>query len=85
MLGSKAVSSTLIPNVLLIGLHHKSYWIKLSVQRIFGSIFSLTMRNNNLNLTSALGLAEPKDIVSIMHKLVNVFKHKPLHTEELGN
>lgn len=48
-------SANLVPNLLLIGLHHKVYWIRLAVQRVFGALFSLSM-NLNISIDKVLGL-----------------------------
>lgn len=76
----------MIPNLLLIGLHHTIYWIRLGVQRVFGSLFSLSMKAN-LKIEKILGLTEGgfKEIAEILYKMASIFKFRPTITEELGN
>ena len=86
--GAQVVSNAknaqdLIPQLMLIALQHKTYWIRLGVQRIFGAIFSLQMKNN-LDISKCLGISEPKELVDYLFKLMNVFKYGPMLTEELG-
>lgn len=73
----------MLPQLLLIGLHHHTYWIRLGVQRVFGAIFSLQIKSN-LDISKCMGLNEPKELVDYIFKLLNVFKFTPLLTEELG-
>ena len=81
-------SSNMIPNLMLIGLHHTIYWIRLGVQRVFGSLFSLSMRAN-LKIEKVLGLPTKeggfKEISEILYKMSSIFKFRPTITEELGN
>ena len=30
---------SLIPNLMLVGLHSETYWVRLAVQRVYGSLF----------------------------------------------
>jgi hypothetical protein len=69
--------------MLVIGLHHKTYWIRLEVQRVLEALFSLQMRSQ-LTILKVLGLVETKEIGEILYKMATVFKFKPMLTDELG-
>ena len=74
-----------VPNLMVVGLHHETYWIRLAVQRVYGSIFQTQMRNSDqLSVTSALGYTEEKEVADFLYKMVSVFKFKPIQSEELG-
>ncbi len=63
----------LIPNILLLGLHHHVYWIRLGVQRVFGSLFSI----DNIDIEKALGVDATKSTIDIMFQLTSCFKFRP--------
>ncbi|TNV87999.1 hypothetical protein FGO68_gene14880 [Halteria grandinella] len=68
----------LLPNLLLVGLHHKTYWIRMGVQRVYGALFSLQIK---------CGDKVPQFLESkgdVMYKLASNFKFRPMLTDELG-
>lgn len=68
----------LMPNLLLVGLHHKTYWIHMGVQRVYGALFSLKIK---------CGDKVPEFLESkgdVMYKLASNFKFRPMLTDELG-
>lgn len=53
----------------------------MAVQRVYGAVFSLQMKAD-IPLEKALGSTEA--VKELLYKMVNVFKFKPMLTEELG-
>lgn len=75
---------SLIPNLMLVGLHSETYWIRLAVQRVYGSLFQTQMRDPHLSVSAALGLSEAGELSDHLYKLASVFSFRHMLTDELG-